>query len=285
MELRQNTSLKDYTTLGIGGSALYFIEVSSLDQMKKAIYFSKEKNLPYLVLGKGSNTLFNDRGYLGVVILNKITTIEWNNNSVTAGAGYSFSLLGVQSAKKALSGLEFASGIPASVGGAVFMNAGANGQETFDSLVSVGFLNDSLEYKELKKEEIQYGYRYSSFQENKGAIVSATFCLKEEERARTRQLEIIEYRINTQPYDKKSAGCVFRNPSEKSAGALIDSLGLKGVEVGGACVSDKHANFLINNNQATAEDFLALINKIKQQVHQRVGVELEVEIRQIPFEG
>jgi UDP-N-acetylmuramate dehydrogenase len=165
------------------------------------------------------------------------------------------------------------------------MNAGANGQETFDSLVSVGFLNDSLEYKELKKEEIQYGYRYSSFQENKGAIVSATFCLKEEERARTRQLEIIEYRINTQPYDKKSAGCVFRNPSEKSAGALIDSLGLKGVEVGGACVSDKHANFLINNNQATAEDFLALINKIKQQVHQRVGVELEVEIRQIPFEG
>src|SRR5579872_6108840 len=153
MHFEEGRSLKDLTTFGIGGPAKYFIEATSIDQLSEIISHCYEKNLRYLVLGKGSNILFSDEGYNGVVILNKIHFCEEEKGIFTVGAGYSFSLLGSQTARKGWAGLEFASGIPGSVGGAVYMNAGANGGETVDALVSVNYANEKGEILCLPKEE------------------------------------------------------------------------------------------------------------------------------------
>lgn len=170
-------SLKDLSTFGIGGPARYFIEVTEIDQMKEVILYCLEAGVPYIVIGKGSNCLFDDRGFDGLVILNKISFCTINGTSVHVGAGYSFSLLGVQTARQGLSGLEFACGIPASVGGAVYMNAGASGQETKDFLTEVTYIDDRGQMVILSRSDMTFSYRKSSFQQVKGAIVAAAFLL------------------------------------------------------------------------------------------------------------
>ena len=189
--LLENKPLSDLCTLGIGGPARYYIEVKNLQEMIDALSFSKSANIPFFVLGKGSNCLFDDRGFNGLVIHNKIDFLNSASNVFHVGAGYSFSRLGTHTAKQGLCGLEFASGIPASVGGAVFMNAGANGCETKDCLISVDFLNEEGQFICYKKEHIEFRYRYSSFQTIKGAIVGATFALSKNSMARSKQIEII----------------------------------------------------------------------------------------------
>lgn len=275
-----NRSLSEFSTFGIGGNVRHFLEASTIAEMEDALHFARVEKIPFLILGKGSNCLFSDQGFDGLAILNKIDFCEFQENRVHVGSGYSFSLLGVQSARKGLSGLEFASGIPATVGGAVFMNAGANGKETFDSLESVLYLHEDGSKKEYKKEELSYGYRTSSFQKMKGAILAASFVLFPDSNARPSQLKIIDYRLKTQPYKDKSAGCVFRNPSaEISAGALIDRCGLKGLSIGGAKVSEMHANFIVNANGASSSDVLSLIRIIQEKVFEKTGIHLEPEIR------
>lgn len=278
-----NRSLSEFSTFGIGGPIRYFTEASSIEEMEEAHRFAKENQIPYLILGKGSNCLFSDRGFDGLAILNKIDFCEWKESEVSVGSGYSFSLLGVQSARKGFSGLEFASGIPATVGGAVYMNAGANGRETCDCLQSVLFLQEDGTKRELKREELSFSYRHSPFQRMKGIILSASFSLRPDEAARKSQLQIIDYRLKTQPLKEKSAGCVFRNPAGGvSAGALIDQAGLKGLSVGGAKVSEIHANFIVNAGKASASDVLALMKIIQERVKEKTGIDLEPEIRQIP---
>jgi UDP-N-acetylmuramate dehydrogenase len=275
LQLQKNRNLSEFSTFGIGGPIRYFVEVSSMEEMEEALSL----NLPYLIVGKGSNCLFNDKGFDGLVILNKIDFCEWKEREVTVGSGYSFSLLGVQTARKKLSGLEFASGIPATVGGAVFMNAGANGKETADSLKSVLYFDGAR--KQFLKEDLFFGYRTSSFQKMKGVILAATFILNLQEMARQNQLQIVEHRMKTQPLKDKSVGCVFRNPKGISAGALIDQCGLKGLSVGGAKISEVHANFIVNAEGATSKDVLALIQLVQQKVFQQTNIELEPEIRLI----
>ncbi len=283
---KENKPLKEVCTLGIGGPARYFVEVREIQEMVAAIHLSKKLGLSFLILGKGSNCLFDDKGYNGVVILNKIDFMQEVEPGVFhVGAGYSFSLLGVQTARKGWSGLEFASGIPGSVGGAVFMNAGANGMETSTTLQSVDFVTDSGEIRTLYKNELQFSYRTSLFQSMHGAIVGATFELSQASDAREKQLSIISYRTKTQPYGSKSAGCIFRNPQGEHAGALIEKCGLKGTSVGGAQVSDLHANFLINKEGATSEELLMLIEKVKNRVKASTGIELEPEVRYIKYES
>lgn len=283
-KFERHRSLKELTTLGIGGPANYFIEVHETTMMQEVLLFCKEHELPYFILGKGSNVLFDDRGFAGLVVanriqfLNKINAWTWH-----VGAGYSFSLLGSQTARQGLSGLEFASGIPGSVGGAVYMNAGANGSETCQSLISVDFMTPDGQLHCLSKSELSFSYRNSSFQQREGTIIGATFALTPTERARKSQLDIIQYRKNTQPYDAKSAGCIFRNPAYAHAGALIEQSGLKGKKVGGAEVSTLHANFLINSNNATAADVLTLIKEIQREVKSCTGFDLEHEVRCIPY--
>ena len=226
--LIENKPLKEVCTLGIGGPARYYTEARTIDEMQQALQFCQEENLQFFILGKGSNCLFDDRGFNGLVICNKIDFFENTQPGIYhIGAGYSFSLLGVQTARQQWSGLEFASGIPCTVGGAVFMNAGANGTETCSALASVDYVAQDGKLRILKKEDLHFSYRTSSFQTMSGAIVGATFSLTPSGEARAKQLEIISYRTKTQPYSDKSAGCVFRNPACGAAGALIDKAGLK----------------------------------------------------------
>ena len=278
--------LSEVSTLGIGGPAKLYVEVKTVEEMIQALSFCKVEKLSFFILGKGSNSLFDDRGFDGVIIHNKIDFIEENDEGhFHVGAGYSFSLLGMQTAKKGFTGLEFAAGIPASVGGAVFMNAGAQGKETCSHLVSVEFIDADGNAHHLKKEDLEFGYRFSSFQKMQGAIISARFQLAKSKTAKKEQRELLDYRIKTQPYHEKSAGCVFRNPVNGSAGALIDKSGLKGISIGDAEVSFMHANFLINKGNATSDDFKKLMDEVRNKVREVHGVDLEVEIRLVPYKG
>lgn len=276
----QKKSLSDLSTFGIGGPAQYFVEVREISRLQEIILFCTQEGLPYFILGKGSNCLFDDKGFMGLVILMKIDFCrELSPGHFHVGAGYSFSLLGMQTAKKGFSGLEFAAGIPATVGGALFMNAGAQGGETQNSLISVEYVDPDGKLCCLEKKELTFGYRSSPFQKMQGVIAAAHFQLAESATARKSQLELLDYRIQTQPYHEKSAGCVFRNPAGLSSGALIDKCGLKGALVGGAKVSDMHANFIVNTGNATAQDILGLIDLVKERVKEASGVDLEHEIR------
>lgn len=286
MEWETGHLLKDFSTIKVGGEARYYLAIRSIEAMAEALQRCQREKLPFFVLGKGSNCLFDDRGFDGVILHNKIEGCEWlEGDRVRVGAGFSFSLLGVQSARRHLAGLEFASGIPASVGGAVFMNAGANGQETADALSEVEFLDESGKLHLFQRENLNFSYRHSPFQSMKGAIVRATFQLKPCSEAREKQLQILDYRIKTQPYSEPSAGCIFRNPVGNSSGRLIEAAGLKGYLEGDAKVSEKHANFIVNSQQATATDILKLIEKVQKQVHDKSGLWLEPEVRVIPYSG
>lgn len=284
VKIQESVPLSKYSTIGIGGTAKYFADVRSINDMVAVIGHCIEENIPYLVIGKGSNVLFDDRGFDGLIILNKIDFFEDNQQGqFHVGAGYSFSRLGAQTARNKWSGLEFASGIPGSVGGAVFMNAGANGTETCEVLESVDYIDKKGVFQCLDKNAIEFSYRYSSFQEWGGAIVGATFKLSSLDSARKKQIDIIEYRTKTQPYGDKSAGCIFRNPEGGHAGQLIEKAGLKGLSVGGAQVSGLHANFIVNSKGATANDVTRLIRAIKEQVKEKMEVDLHDEVRVIPF--
>lgn len=278
-------TLSEFSTFGIGGPIRYFAEVKSFDEMREGILFAKERSLPFLVLGKGSNCLFDDRGFGGVVLLNRIDFCEWGEASVYVGSGYSFSYLGIQSARLQLSGLEFASGIPASVGGAIFMNAGANGKETCESLQSVTFINAEGSIQEYAKHELTFSYRSSLFHSLQGAIVAASFAFTPNNPlARQKQLEIVDYRIRTQPLKEKSIGCIFRNPPNQNAGYLIQESGLKGFRLGGAKVSEIHANFIVNDTGASSKEVIDLMRLVEAQVYQKTGIHLEPEVRVIPYE-
>lgn len=283
--LEKNRSLKDLCTFGIGGPAKYFLEVRSIEQMNHALCLCAEQRIPFFILGKGSNLLFDDRGFDGLVIANRIDFIhQLDSHLFHVGAGYSFSLLGTKTARQGLSGLEFASGIPGSVGGAIYMNAGANGGETCQTLMEVEYLTPEGHLLHLKREEIEFSYRSSSFQKWQGAIVGAKFQLTSSSDAREKQLKLFNYRKKTQPYDQKSAGCIFRNPTCHHAGALIEQQGLKGARIGGAEVSTLHANFVINCEQATSHEVLALISLIRDTVHAQTGIRLESEVKFVPYQ-
>ncbi|MCP5506574.1 MAG: UDP-N-acetylmuramate dehydrogenase [Chlamydiales bacterium] len=277
-------SLKPYTTFGIGGEAKQFVTIRSIDEMGAIRNYINQKHLPFWIIGKGSNALFDDRGFDGLVILNKIDFVEFDEGKLHVGAGTSFSLLGAKMARKGWGGLEFASGIPGSVGGAIYMNAGANQMETCDYLTHVGVIDEAGVFQEVKKSELSFGYRFSSLQKSGKIIVSGRFELVQEVAAREKQLKIVEYRTATQPYGQKSAGCIFRNPEGDKAGALIEACGLKGKKIGGAEVSTLHGNFIINTGNATAEDVMALSSHIQQTIQEKTGKWLEMEVQRVPYQ-
>jgi UDP-N-acetylmuramate dehydrogenase len=278
---KKNVNVAKFTTLNIGPKAQYFCRVSTFEQMQSAIQFAKEYNLPFFVLGKGSNLLFEKNTYQGLVIHNKINHFELKETLLTVGSGYSFAYLGKKISKLGLSGLEFASGIPGTVGGAVYMNAGANAQDTGSILSQCKVLDENGNIVTKERKDLFFAYRSSSFQTAKEIILEATFQLKQDEQASKRQQELLQKRLQTQPYNEKSAGCCFKNPEHISAGQLIEECGLKGMQIGGAMVSKKHANFIINASNANAKDVKKLIEFVKKKVKQERGVELELEINQV----
>ena len=277
-ELQYNVSLSEYCTYTIGGPAKELILVETREELAYAFSLGKR----YIIIGKGSNALFDDRGFNGLVIVNRIQGIEWKEESVTVGSGYSFALLGTQASRKGFAGLEFASGIPGSVGGAIAMNAGAGKAEVKDVCESVEFMHETGEIETFR--DIEFSYRHSPFQGMKGGVVSATFRLTPSAAAKQFQENLLAYRMCTQPYKSRSCGCVFRNPTGDSAGRLIDSLGLKGFMKGGAKISEKHGNFIVNESGAKAADILALIEEIQKKVHDQTGIHLEPEVKYIPYD-
>lgn len=283
---RRDQLLADLSSFHIGGAAAYYAQVKSVEEAQHALAFCQEHDLPFFVLGKGSNSLFDDRGFAGMVIHCKLDFCrESAPGHFHCGAGHSFARLGCMTARKGWTGLEFASGIPGTVGGAVYMNAGANGGETADCLQEVEFLTCTGKVERRLREQLRFGNRYSSFQDEDGVILSATFVLTPSEEAGKKQREIAAYRQATQPLTEWSAGCVFRNPSGKSAGALIDACGLKGKRIGGAMVSPVHANFIVNAGGATSRDVEELATLMRDQVKAQTGEELEMEVRKVPFEA
>lgn len=284
--LKKAVLLSRKCTLGIGGEATYFSKARSFDELKSLLLFAKETSLPFFLLGHGSNCLFDDRGYEGLIIQNRIDFLERASSFLfRVGAGYSFSKLGLQTASEGLGGLEFAAGIPGTVGGALFMNASANGASLCTSLLSCEFMDETGHIITMKKEDCHFGYRTSIFQKLKGAIVSATFQLSPFQEALKNQKELLEKRKKTQPLKERSAGCVFKNPIGAPAGALIEELGFKGYKRGAIQVSPLHANFLVNTGDGSSRDFLSLVEEIKKAAKAKKEIDLECEIRYLPFGG
>ncbi|KAG6412448.1 hypothetical protein SASPL_125127 [Salvia splendens] len=279
--------LSDLSTWRIGGPCKYFVQVSDHHQLASSLRHCNEQSMRYIVIGKGSNCLFDDLGFDGCVIRNSIVFLERNEPGLyRAGSGYPFNRLGLQTANEGFSGLEFAAAIPGTVGGATYMNAGANGQETADAVESVEIMTREGECVIFKRSELGFGYRWSSFQDMKelAAITAVTFTLKVSESEKKNQQEYMERRRCSQPLEETSAGSVFRNPegTDLCAAQLIERAGLKGCRVGGAVISEKHANFFINRGGATSGDMLRLIDLAKEAVWRQFGVELHEEVLYIP---
>lgn len=280
---KENQPLKEVCTLKVGGPARYFFTAYSADDLQKAFQKALKDKIPVFVLGKGSNCLFDDRGFDGLVIQNKWSQASVENTRVWASAGYSFAYLGIKTAKLALTGLEFASGVPATVGGAVYMNAGANGQDVSNVFKECRVLNMEGEFETLDKADIIFGYRYTSLQLRPCLICDVTFELEKDILAAQTQKKILNTRLASQPYDENSAGCFFRNPEGTSAGQLIDAAGLKGFSIGDAEVSTMHANFIINRGEATSKDMRALIEHIQMRILETSGIDLKLEVRAVPY--
>ena len=285
LKISENILLSRYSTFAIGGPAKYLLEVDSIEEMRHALLFAKREKIPLIIVGKGSNSLFNDRGFNGLVIINRIQFIKNEGLIYHVGSGVNFSYLGHYLTKRGLGGLEFSLGIPGSVGGAVFMNAGALDSEVQDYLLHVGYIDYEGNYKILRKDELEFSYRFSSFQRMEGVLVSASFQLEEDAGSRKRALEFLDKRMKTQPYKADSCGCIFRNPSEEiSAGQLIDECHLKGYAIGGASISFNHANFIVNENKASSEDILRLINYVQLVVLKEKNIKLETELRVVAYD-
>ncbi|MBN1325849.1 UDP-N-acetylmuramate dehydrogenase [Candidatus Falkowbacteria bacterium] len=305
MLFKINEPLSKYTTFKIGGDAKYFFIAKSSDELIKAINEAKKKKLNYIILGGGSNILVSDSGFDGLVIINKNDGIKFQKEKVIAGSGTILMNLVHKSIEKGLTGLEWAVGIPGTLGGAVRGNAGAYRGQTSDNVSKVEVLRNDKKII-LDKKDCSFGYRQSIFQNNKDLILSVELKLKAGDRAESEKKieKLLEDRKNKQPLEFPSAGSVFKNvliddnvnlnklrnlPREYleykkiPAAWLIDTLDLKGKTIGGAQVSSKHANFIINLDKATANDVLQLISYIKMKVRDKYNIELMEEVEYIGF--
>lgn len=278
-----NEPLKNHTTFKIGGNADFIVMPQNKSEAVELMRFVIKKSVPYFILGNGSNLLVSDNGFRGVVVktfgcLNKITT---DGNTVVVEAGVLLSGLSSVLTEKSLSGFEEMSGIPGTFGGAVYMNAGAYGREIKDVLYDVTFIDGNGNLKTLKTEELNLGYRKSIFSENGGFVLEGTLKLQHgnKEQIKAKVKEITKLRTEKQPLNYPSAGSTFKRPEGHFAGKLIEDCGLKGYSVGGAKISEKHAGFVINYDNATYEDVINLIDDVKRTVKDRFGVNLESEVK------
>jgi len=308
--VRTNEPLKNHTTFQIGGPARYFTELSETEDIINALTEAGSENIPYLIIGGGSNLLVSDKGFDGLVVKIKPHELKIEANKVTVDAGYTLAGLLMKTLDEGLTGLEFEAGVPGTVGGAIKGNAGTYGEAMDKAVESVNYINENLEVKTLPNQDCKFSYRHSIFKENdKWLIISAVLQLDRGEVESARKLveERIQRRMETQPYGQPSAGCAFKNiiytdeiakklvalgwevsPKFKEykkipTAFVIENLGLKGKTIGKAQVSEKHANYIVNLGGATADDVVQLISYIKQQVRDKVGIQLIEEIRYLGF--
>lgn len=281
--------MAEYTSWRVGGPADCLIFPADLADLQKVLAWIRSEGLPYFILGKGTNILVRDGGFRGVVIslvqgfcqLEEMGT-EAGKVLLRAEAGLPLTRVVEFCVHKGLSGLEFAAGIPGSVGGAIFMNAGAFGGEIKDALQSIWLLNEQGNITLRSREELKFSYRTLNLSPGE-IILGGLFKLRPiaQEQVKAKVKEILGQRQEKQPYEFPSAGSVFRNPQAEPAGRLIEKVGLKGYQIGGAQVSEKHANFIINRGGAQAKDILKLIEEVRHRVYKQTGISLELEIKVI----
>lgn len=276
-----NILMKDYTTYKVGGEAICLVTPEDEDALIKLLKYLRKNNIKYKILGNGSNVIFNDSGYNGVIIkLDNFNSLKIIGTKIIVGAGYMLNKLAIRVSRLGLTGMEFAAGIPGTIGGAIYMNAGAYKSDMGYIVTSVKVLTPDYEIKTLTNKELDFHYRSSFLQKNKDYIcLEATINL-----IKGNSDEIMELinerkmrRVETQPLEYPSAGSVFRNPEGNFAGKLIEDIGYKGKSIGGAKVSEKHANFIINSGNATGEEVKELIKEIKNKVKEEYDIELKVE--------
>ena len=276
-----NPLMKEYTTYKVGGKASCIVLPKNVEDLIKLITYIKKNNINYKILGNGSNVIFSDKFYNGIVIkLDNFNEISINKNIVTVGAGYSLVKLAIKVSKLGLTGLEFATGIPGTIGGAIYMNAGAYKSDMGYVVTKITVLTPDLTIKTLYNKDLNFHYRTSFIKENKDYIcLDATIKLKKGDPKII--MDVIQERkirrLESQPLEYPSAGSVFRNPINDYAGRLIEELGYKGKYFGGAQVSEKHANFIVNKNKASATDIRTLILDIQNKVKSNYDIDLKVE--------
>ncbi|MEF2954083.1 MAG: UDP-N-acetylmuramate dehydrogenase [Blautia sp.] len=272
-----------HTTFRIGGPADFYLCPHSTKEVQEIVEICKEENLPYFVLGNGSNLLVSDKGYRGVVIQlwKNFSDITVKDCCIQAKAGALLSKVAAEALEAGLTGMEFASGIPGTIGGAAFMNAGAYGGEMKDIIKSVKVLDTQGEVRVLPKEELKMGYRTSIVKEKGYTVLSVELELSKGNREEIRNTmeDLKERRTSKQPLEMPSAGSTFKRPEGYFAGKLIMDSGLRGFSVGGAQVSEKHCGFVVNKGGATAMDVLNLIREVQRRVKEQFGVDLETEVR------
>lgn len=283
-----NEPLKKHTTFRIGGAADLLVTPQSEEQLIKLFKYIKENCIRYVIIGNGSNLLFSDEGYRGIVVkigseLSSIEAIPCENGMIiNAGAGTLLSKLALFACENSLTGLEFASGIPGNVGGAVLMNAGAYDGEISQVLVRSTYLDcENLSVCTKNFDEHDFSYRHSSYENDGYLILSASFLLKKgnKEDILSKMKDLNNRRITKQPLEFPSAGSTFKRPVGLFAGKLIEDANLKGYTVGGAKVSEKHCGFVINTGNATCDDVLGVIKYVQNTVFAKFGVELETEVK------
>ena len=281
----QDEPMKAHTTFRVGGAADYFVCPKCNNEVKKIVDLCRKEEMPYYIVGNGSNLLVGDKGYRGVVIqiYKEMNDVEVQGEHIYAEAGALLSRIGSVALEAELAGFEFAAGIPGTIGGAVVMNAGAYGGEMKDVLESVVVLTPEGELKELAKEELELGYRTSIIAQKDYIVLSAIIKLNygDKEAIRERMNELKVQRTTKQPLEYPSAGSTFKRPTGYFAGKLIQDAGLRGFQVGGAQVSEKHCGFVINKNNATASDIVELMNQVSAIVKEKFDVELEAEVKKL----
>ena len=281
--VRAGVGLDAYTTLRVGGPADAFAEPESEAQLISLLRAAQEEGVPVLLMGNGSNLLVRDGGFRGLAVRlgRNFAKIQVDGEKITAQAGALMSQLSRAAREAELTGLEFAQGIPGTVGGGVYMNAGAYGGEVGPLIDHVRVLTEAGEILTIPGSDMAFAYRHTRAMEEKWIILSAVFCLKKGDGAAIEEAmrDFAARRREKQPLEYPSAGSFFKRPTGYFAGKLIEDAGLKGLTVGGAQVSEKHAGFLINRGGATAADFLALKDRVTAEVQARFGVTLEPEVR------
>lgn len=285
--LRFREPLAKHTHFGIGGEATAYIEVSTIDDLSTLAHFHKEWKVPVAIIGKGSNLLVSDKGFNGLCLrlIGKLANLDVEGNKVTVGAGHSLPGLAKLMSKSGLSGVEFALGIPGSVGGALIMNAGAWGSSFGDVVTDITVMHDTGELIKLTRDEAQFEYRHSGL-EAYFSVIAATLKLHpgDVDTITSKMNTLFKQKIETQPFVEENAGCMFKNPPGDSAGRLIDISGLKGHRIGGAEVSTIHGNFILNLDNASANDVLDLVAHIQKQVQEKTGITLQTEVKRLGFD-
>lgn len=283
MIVREQEPLSRHTTFDVGGPAALYLVPESVEEVKDAIRLSEERGVPFYIIGRGSNLLFDDEGYDGVIIEigRGLEQIVVEGNQVRAQAGISMSAMGARLAEEELTGFEFASGIPGTVGGGITMNAGAYGGEIKDCICSARVLTPQGVVLELTKEELQLGYRTSVIPAEGYIVLEGTFFFErgKKEDILERMRELNRSRREKQPLEYPSAGSTFKRPEGYFAGKLIQDAGLRGCRVGDAQVSEKHCGFVVNRGNASAAEIRQLIKEVQDRVWERFQVKLEPEIR------